>query len=648
MSIAPPDFRVVALIAAFNEEDIIDQVVADLIRQGILVYLIDDGSTDRTAAAVTHHLGRGLLKIERRERSTAFDWTALLRRKEELSSEIAADWFLHQDADEFRESPWIDLTLREALWEVDLRGYSAVDFKVLNFRPTTDQSERDVRDTIRFYEPAHEWDRLQVKAWRKQPSIELASSGGHEVVFQNRRVCPVRFLSRHYPVRSQRHGTRKVFQERLPRFLAEERERRWHVQYDALEPGHNFVRSPSELLEFDPVRVRIDLSLENRDVESAAAQSPDAGQVHQHIATLEQRVQDLQGQAEAAAVALAHANESLTTKQAEVVAIQASLSNALERIASDARERHERESEHSREIADVRRRLSLADAAALQIQEQKDSIQRQKDHTESQKEYLERQLREYAAEASAARREVDALKSSKSWKITAPLRTVYGLGVRAETAIVEPVPARLRPVSDMWGLDRGMPIDRYYIEQFLRAHRTDVQGRVLEVKDAGYARMLDDGRIQRIDVLDVDPTNENATIIADLAAADNLEGAQFDCFILTQTLHIIYDVRAALGHAIRLLKPGGVLLCTIPAISRVNYENGGLESGDYWRLTRAAALRLFEGFVPAAGIEIATFGNVAVCAGFLYGLSAAEISQQDLEYKDPWFPLIHAIRAVKA
>jgi len=145
----------------------------------------------------------------------------------------------------------------------------------------------------------------------------------------------------------------------------------------------------------------------------------------------------------------------------------------------------------------------------------------------------------------------------------------------------------------------------------------------------------------------VDATNPNATLIADLAHADHLDAAQFDCFILTQTLHIIYDIRSALRHAIRLLKPGGVLLCTIPALSRVNYENGGLNSGDYWRLTHAAVRQLFDEFLPAASTKVATHGNVAVCSAFLYGLAATEIPQDDLEFSDPWFPLIHCIRAVK-
>ena len=123
------------------------------------------------------------------------------------------------------------------------------------------------------------------------------------------------------------------------------------------------------------------------------------------------------------------------------------------------------------------------------------------------------------------------------------------------------------PVSAEWGFDRGTPIDRYYIGRFLEAHAADVRGRVLEVKSSDYTRRFDRG-VVRADVLDIDPKNEQATIVADLTAADHVPAGLFDCFILTQTLQFIYDAPAAVRHAHRLLAPGGALLATVPVVSR--------------------------------------------------------------------------------
>src|SRR6476620_7968201 len=113
--------RVVAIISAFNEADIIGDVIRDLVTQGIHVYFMDDGSTDETAAIVEEFIGKGVIRIERREQDGnvsnrgQFEWARILRRKAELASEIDADWFIHHDADEFRESPWPGVSLLQGI-----------------------------------------------------------------------------------------------------------------------------------------------------------------------------------------------------------------------------------------------------------------------------------------------------------------------------------------------------------------------------------------------------------------------------------------------------------------------------------------------------------------------------------------------------
>src|SRR5713226_1838949 len=77
---------------------------------------------------------------------------------------------------------------------------------------------------------------------------------------------------------------------------------------------------------------------------------------------------------------------------------------------------------------------------------------------------------------------------------------------------------RLTPLSDSWGFDRGMPVDRFYIEHFLEQHRQDIRGRVLEIRDSTYTNRFGT-HVEQRDVLDVNPTNSQATFIADLAAA---------------------------------------------------------------------------------------------------------------------------------
>jgi glycosyltransferase involved in cell wall biosynthesis/peptidoglycan/xylan/chitin deacetylase (PgdA/CDA1 family) len=203
---------------------------------------------------------------------------------------------------------------------------------------------------------------------------------------------------------------------------------------------------------------------------------------------------------------------------------------------------------------------------------------------------------------------------------------------------------RVEPLSSVWGIDRGLPVDRHYIACFLERNRHDIRGRVLEVKDPGYTQAY--GRmVERADVVDIAQDNPSATLICDLSARGSLPEAAYDCFILTQTLHIIYEIRNVVENAYRTLRPGGVLLTTLPCVSRIDYESG-LEQ-DQWRFTPASARRLFEEIFGAGQVSIESYGNVLVCSSFLMGLAAADLTPEELGHHDPYFPLLICVRAVK-
>ena len=245
----PSPFSVVALVAAYNEADIIHHVVADLIEQHIDVYFLDDGSTDDTVKIVEPFVGRGVLAIERlparANEPDVFDWERILRRKSALAAELDASWFIHHDADEFRESPWAHLSLHDAIRRVDALGFNAIDFAGFDFWPVDEcfKPGDDVREALTCYTEFASYDRVQIRCWKKTAhAVDLASSGGHEAKFPDRKVFPLRFILRHYPIRGQAHAERKIFRERRNRFLEGERARGWHVQYDGIREGESFLR----------------------------------------------------------------------------------------------------------------------------------------------------------------------------------------------------------------------------------------------------------------------------------------------------------------------------------------------------------------------------------------------------------------------
>lgn len=201
---------------------------------------------------------------------------------------------------------------------------------------------------------------------------------------------------------------------------------------------------------------------------------------------------------------------------------------------------------------------------------------------------------------------------------------------------------RTEPLSDHWGRERGQPIDRWYIERFLATHERAIRGRVLEVRDPGYVERFGHD-VDRVDILDLDPTNPRATIVADLAVADSLPKAAFDALVVTQVLQYVADVPTALANLHEALVPGGSLLLTVPAIGRIGRSDLAI---DLWRFTPTGLDRLLR---TAFGDEVAieTSGNVLAAIAFLAGAAAEDLTEAELLSRDPSFPVIVAARAVR-
>jgi SAM-dependent methyltransferase len=204
---------------------------------------------------------------------------------------------------------------------------------------------------------------------------------------------------------------------------------------------------------------------------------------------------------------------------------------------------------------------------------------------------------------------------------------------------------RLTPISRHFGYERGGPVDRYYIEKFLECHAADVRGRVLEIGDDTYTRRFGGDHVAVRDVLHIKEGNPAATLVGDLAAGDHLPSAAFDCIILTQTLHLIYDLRAAVHTLYRILRPGGVLLATVPGISQISADEWA--DSWHWAFTVRAVQSLFAEIFPEQVVQVETHGNVLAAISFLHGLAATELRQEELDYADPHYQLLITIRAVK-
>lgn len=233
----------------------------------------------------------------------------------------------------------------------------------------------------------------------------------------------------------------------------------------------------------------------------------------------------------------------------------------------------------------------------------------------------------------------------------------FGLRILSKTGLYKnflPAPGKVNsgdfnrqsPFSKDFGYDRGGPVDRYYIENFLAAEAAVIRGRVLEIGDNDYTIRFGGERILRSDILHINEHNPMATIIGDISNAPHIPDNCFDCIVLTQTLHLIYDFKEALHTCHRILKPGGTLLLTVPGITPI--DHGQWKESWYWSFTDKAIGKLLAESFPHGKIGIKAFGNVFTAAAFLYGMGLQEVASARLKYHDPHFQVIVAGKATKA
>ena len=184
-----------------------------------------------------------------------------------------------------------------------------------------------------------------------------------------------------------------------------------------------------------------------------------------------------------------------------------------------------------------------------------------------------------------------------------------------------------------------------YVEEFVRTHAADIRGRVLEVAAPDYTEQFG-AAVTRADILMAKPGNPKATIVGDLAEAPHIPDDTFDCAIVTQTLQFIWDVRGAFATLHRILAPGGVLLATVPGITKISPPEDE-EFGEWWHFTERSLRRLAEEAFGAGNVEARAYGNVLSAAGFLYGLAASDLRPEELASRDRLYEVTVAVRAVK-
>jgi SAM-dependent methyltransferase len=229
------------------------------------------------------------------------------------------------------------------------------------------------------------------------------------------------------------------------------------------------------------------------------------------------------------------------------------------------------------------------------------------------------------------REQIDQLKERVRPAANRVIRNLPGRRVRWGSL------RRTTPFSDCYGWDRGLPIDRYYIEGWIERQASAIRGEALEVRGPEYAERFGGDRVTKVHVVDIDADNPKATVIADLTKEGSLPDEAYDTIVMTQTLHVTEDDEGGFRTLWRALRPGGTILFSGPCVGRIDHE---LAEYDSWRYTPNGLRRKLARLLPDAQVSVEGFGNVLAGAAYLYGIAVQELTPAELDVRDPGFPIV--------
>ena len=218
--------NICAIVCVRNELRYLRGLITHLRDQGVDIAFIDNASTDGSREFIESHLGTDVLSVRNLPYHGTFSLSDQLQAKAEVEQGLTHDWVMHVDADEIHHPSTDGLRLVDVANQADAAGFNAVNFEEFVFLPPTGQDlsyENAHLDITLYYYFAPTYQRL-IRLYRRGHGLDNRAAGGHRLK-GNPIIYPQNQVLRHYIGLDQTHLLKKYIGRE---FDAAELKKGWH------------------------------------------------------------------------------------------------------------------------------------------------------------------------------------------------------------------------------------------------------------------------------------------------------------------------------------------------------------------------------------------------------------------------------------
>ncbi|TRU96281.1 MAG: methyltransferase domain-containing protein [Microcystis wesenbergii Mw_QC_S_20081001_S30D] len=195
------------------------------------------------------------------------------------------------------------------------------------------------------------------------------------------------------------------------------------------------------------------------------------------------------------------------------------------------------------------------------------------------------------------------------------------------------------PICHVFGLTRGKPVDRYYLNKFIQEIKPQIVGKILEIggtsKDKDFYGINLGSSYQ---IMNIEP-GLGIDIVGDAHDGSIIKPESFDSIITFNVLEHCYAPWQVVENIYTWLKPGGKCFVMVPSAQRLHAI-----PRDYWRPLPDAFAWMFRKFSQQ---KLYVYGNpISVIASY-HGIATEELTTEELDAFHPDFPVATCIVAQK-